>query len=447
MDKLEAVFSATSTVASQRGAECSSGPLRARRHYPRIVRAWLLAGLVLIFVQVVVGGITRLTGSGLSITRWEIVTGTLPPLNAADWNEAFALYQATPQYAKMNEGMPLDDFKFIYFWEYFHRLWARMMGLVFALPLAYFVWKGYVDRGLGKRLAFVFVAAALTASFGWIMVASGLIERPLVNAYKLSIHLGIAFITFGILLWTVLWAFDIRLSAKPPRALRRSVYVLVGVLIVQILLGGMMSGMKAALAYPTWPDLHGAAVPGVLLQASNWTLDHVIHYDSHPFMSALVQLLHRTAGYAVAGLVLWLLWRNWRVRMASAKALAGAFDFVDLKVRQNPSSGRNSDASFGEGQKFNSASMDLDSDESSDKATSPILASDTNIWQPQSRWTAALWLTAALTLLQVLLGIVTVLLSDYEIPVLWGVLHQAGALFLLSAVLYNLWLVRAEPLG
>lgn len=378
MDKLETLAPpspppAAETPREDRAPRSPSGT--PRRRYPAAVKYWLLAGLVLIFVQVVVGGITRLTGSGLSITKWEIVTGTLPPLGDAEWAAEFALYKDTPQYEKMNEGMSMSDFKFIYFWEYFHRLWARMMGLVFVIPLAYFAFEGWIDRRLGKRLALVFAAAALTASFGWIMVASGLIERPLVNAYKLSVHLGIAFTTFGILLWTTLWAFDVRLSAKPAAPVRNAVYALAAVLVVQILLGGVMSGMKAALAYPTWPDLNGATVPGVLTDASAWTLDNVVHYDSHPFMSALVQLLHRTTGYLVALLVGVLLWRGLRTA--------------------------------------------------------------------RGRWRSALLLTAGLTGLQVALGIVTVVLSASVIPVSWGVLHQAGALFLLSAVLYDVWLVRA----
>jgi len=153
-----------------------------QRRYPRVVRNWLILGLVLIFVQVVVGGITRLTGSGLSITKWEIVTGTLPPLNETSWLAEFDLYKATPQYEKMNEGMSLGDFKFIYFWEYFHRLWARMMGFAFIIPLAYFLFKGYIDRALGKRLGLVFLAAALTASFGWIMAKTRLLDRR--SAYR-----------------------------------------------------------------------------------------------------------------------------------------------------------------------------------------------------------------------------------------------------------------------
>lgn len=351
-----------------------------RRHYPRAVRNWLILGLVLIFVQVVVGGITRLTGSGLSITKWEIVTGTLPPLNGTDWLAEFDLYKATPQYEKMNEGMSLGDFKFIYFWEYFHRLWARLMGFAFILPLAYFLFRGYIDRALGKRLGLVFFAAALTASFGWIMVASGLIERPLVNAYKLSMHLGIAFITFGILLWTTLWTHDVRLSAKPSTQLRKLVYWTAGVFVVQILLGGMMSGMKAALFYPTWPDLNGETIPAVLLNSANWDLQHFIDYDKHPFMAALIQLLHRSTGYVVAFLIAALAW---------------------LGLRQN------------------------------------LLG---------TRWSKALWITLGLMLIQVFLGIGTLVLSKGGIiPVSWGVLHQAGALLLLTAVLYDVWLVRARP--
>lgn len=366
-------------AAPSRGAAVSSP--RAAGRYSRAVRLWLAAGLALIFVQVVVGGITRLTGSGLSITKWEIVTGTLPPLSAGQWDEAFDLYKATPQYAQMNEGMPLGDFKFIYFWEYFHRLWARMMGLAFVIPLGYFLVRGYVDRALGKRLALVFAAAALTASFGWIMVASGLIERPLVNAYKLSMHLGIAFATFGILLWTTFYAWTAgtaRASAVAPRV-RTLVYWTAGVLVVQILLGGVMSGMRAALFYPTWPDIGGDVVPGVLFEASNWTWAHVVEYDSHPFMAALVHVLHRTAGYAVAALVAALAW---------------------VGLRQNAH-------------------------------TSPVLAK-------------AVALTAGLTGLQVVLGITTAVLSVGTIPVLWGVLHQAGALALLGAVLWCVWLVGRQ---
>ena len=150
----------------------------------------------MVFIQILLGGITRLTGSGLSITRWEIVTGTIPPLNQVDWNEAFDLYKATPQYQKINEGMSLDRFKFIFFWEYFHRVWARLMGFVFLIPFIIFLVRKSLSQKLIKRLIVVIAIAAAAAVFGWIMVASGLIHRPWVNAYKLTIHLslGIALI-------------------------------------------------------------------------------------------------------------------------------------------------------------------------------------------------------------------------------------------------------------
>ncbi len=380
MDKPKLAVSKNSAAALEKAEVRNEGLQGAseRRDYPRSVRNWLILGLVLIFVQVVVGGITRLTGSGLSITKWEIVTGSLPPLNETDWLSEFDLYKATPQYEKMNEGMSLGDFKFIYFWEYFHRLWARMMGFAFIIPLAYFMFKGYIDRALGKRLGLVFFAAALTASFGWIMVASGLIERPLVNAYKLSMHLGIAFITFGILLWTTFWTANVKLPALPSPKVRKLVYWTAGVLVVQILLGGMMSGMKAALFYPTWPDLNGETIPAVLFNGANWTFENFVDYDKHPFMAALVQLLHRTTGYLVAGLI-------------AVLAVVG--------FREN------------------------------------LLG---------RRWSTALWITLALMIVQVLLGIGTLVLSKGGIiPVSWGVLHQAGALLLLTAVLYDVWLVQS----
>ena len=175
--------------------------------YNKYIKAWLIAGLVLLFFQIVIGGITRITGSGLSITKWEIVTGTLPPLNDSAWQQEFDLYKETPQYNMINQGMNLDKFKFIYFWEYFHRLWARIMGIIFIIPLIFFIFKKWIDKDLLRRMGYVFFSAMLAAIFGWIMVASGLVERPWVNAYKLSLHLGIALMTLGFLLWTTFHVF------------------------------------------------------------------------------------------------------------------------------------------------------------------------------------------------------------------------------------------------
>lgn len=272
----------------------------------------------MIFFQVVLGGITRLTGSGLSITKWDIVTGTLPPLTASQWQEAFDLYKATPQYQKINQGMELSQFKFIFFWEYFHRLWARLMGFVFLFPLIYFLFRRMIDRALLKRLVIVFLLAALVASFGWIMVASGLIDRPWVNAYNLTIHLSLALILFSYLSWTYWWTAYRDLPTYIVRSVHsRWISWLLGLLAIQLLLGGMMSGMKAGLLYPTWPDMQGTFIPEVLKHGQNWQWSHFTQYDDHEFMGSLVQWSHRAVAYLLVLLSL-LFWfrigRNLQVK-------------------------------------------------------------------------------------------------------------------------------------
>ena len=246
--------------------------------------------------QIVIGGITRLTESGLSITKWEVISGTLPPMNEIAWEQEFDLYKQTPQYEKINEGMSLKEFKFIYFWEYFHRLWARTMGFVFLIPFLFFVSRKMLPKPLIRRLGLVVLLAALAASFGWIMVASGLIERPWVNAYKLTVHLAIGISVFIALYWAILHVEipKMRIIDKKTRSMAR---VLITLLIIQILLGGLMSGMKAGLFYPTWPDMNGEIIPQVLFNTSHWNVESIINYDTNPFMSALVQVLHRTMAY------------------------------------------------------------------------------------------------------------------------------------------------------
>jgi cytochrome c oxidase assembly protein subunit 15 len=277
--------------------------------YPMPVKIWLVAGVAMIFFQIIVGGITRLTGSGLSITKWEIVTGTLPPLNSAQWDEAFSLYQLTPQYQKINQGMSMAEFKFIYFWEYLHRLWGRIMGFVFLFPFLIFGWKGWIDKWLAGRLLVVLLLAAVVASFGWIMVASGLVDRPWVNAYKLTLHLGLALLTFGYLLWVTYGVVFGRAGVIHNSVLKRWNNWLLFLLTCQILLGGMMSGMKAALIYPTWPMMLGEWIPSVLWEPENWRLVHFTDYDKHTFMPALVQTLHRLTAYALVIMGLWYLIR------------------------------------------------------------------------------------------------------------------------------------------
>jgi heme a synthase len=344
--------------------------------YGRAVKLWLLIGLVMIFCQIVIGGVTRLTGSGLSITKWEIVTGTLPPMNAGQWEEAFEMYKKTPQYQKINEGMTMSEFRFIYFWEYIHRLWARLMGVVFAVPFIIFWRKGLLDSRLMRRLGVVVLLAALVASFGWIMVASGLVDRPWVNAYKLTIHLSLAILLFSYLLWTTFEVFQLSPKVIHNDMLKKGAYAITALLAVQIILGGIMSGMKAALFYPTWPDMNGAILPAVLLDGSQWNVDNFVNYDSSPFMSALVQTLHRTMAYTLTIIVLW-------------------YFFVALKVKKN------------------------------------------------IPFRVGIYLLITMLIIQICLGIFTLIHSIGIIPVGLGVFHQAFAILLLSSSLFVTYQTRS----
>lgn len=263
--------------------------------YSKAVRIWLVIGLVMLIGQVVLGGITRLTGSGLSITKWEIVSGTLPPLNESQWQAEFELYKETPQYHKINAHFGLSDFKFIYFWEYFHRLWARMLGFVFAIPFVYFLIKKKIDASLVKKLAIVIFFAALTASAGWIMVKSGLVNRPWVNAYKLSLHFMLALIsvTFMVKIIAEVYnygGYDKNINKKP-------IVLALVVVFVQMVFAGLMAGMKAGLYYQTWPSMNGSFIPKVLKDTSNFTLANLTNYDTFLFAPALVQFVHRMLAY------------------------------------------------------------------------------------------------------------------------------------------------------
>ncbi len=256
----------------------------------------------MVLVQIMLGGITRLTGSGLSITRWDIVTGTLPPLNPAEWMEAFKLYSQTPQYQHINDGISLSQFKFIFFWEYIHRLWARTMGFVFIIPFVVFLVRKSLPGKLIKRLIIVISLAGLAAIFGWIMVASGLINRPWVNAYKLTVHLGLGIMLFIYLFFTWLSFRGYKqypLSSK----LKSLVTALIVIVIFQIAFGGFVSGMRSALNYPTWPLMNGQLVPDIVTDTSHWNIENLLLYDQSGFMPALVQVVHRYLAFIILILI------------------------------------------------------------------------------------------------------------------------------------------------
>lgn len=265
--------------------------------YPRAVKIWLIVGLIMVIGQIVIGGITRLTESGLSITEWEVVSGSLPPLNAEQWQVEFEKYQASPQYEKVTDGISMSDFKFIYFWEWFHRQWARTMGLVFVVGFVVFWRKGWLDAPLMKRLGIVVLLAAVAASFGWIMVASGLEDRPWVNAYKLTIHLSLGITLFSYLLWITLQVTNPKTRTYPHSPVDKWIWPLNIVLAVQLILGGIMSGARTAIVYPEWPLMKGEFLPSVLKDAGMWTVENMVNYEQSFFQPALIQFLHRMTAY------------------------------------------------------------------------------------------------------------------------------------------------------
>ncbi|MEP7268314.1 MAG: COX15/CtaA family protein [Saprospiraceae bacterium] len=276
------------------------------------IKVWLFIGLVMIFFQIVIGGITRLTGSGLSITKWEIVTGSIPPLTESKWQSEFDLYKRTPQYQKINTGMSIGAFKWIYFWEYLHRLWARSMGFVFLIPFFYFLYKGWISVRLRRQLITVVLLAGVVGVFGWIMVSSGLVNRPWVNAYKLSMHLGLALITLSYLWWVYLDYTNSSKSLHFPGSVTAAKWFLI-LVAIQILMGGMMSGMKAALIYPTFPKMGSNWIDPIIFQTDSWQWKHFVDYDNFPFLPALVQLFHRITAFVILGYFMVIISRvKWR---------------------------------------------------------------------------------------------------------------------------------------
>jgi cytochrome c oxidase assembly protein subunit 15 len=210
--------------------------------------------------MVLVGGATRLTESGLSITEWQPVMGMLPPLSDAQWQTEFEKYQAIPQYHALNQGMNLDSFKTIYWWEWTHRLIGRVIGFVFLVPLLWFLWRGWIGPGLRGRLWFIFGLGALQGAVGWWMVASGLADRIEVSQYRLATHLVLACAIYVAIIWTAQ-----RLGARPtmpvPPRIRSSAMALLLLVLLQIYLGALVAGLRAGYVYNTWPLIDGSLIP------------------------------------------------------------------------------------------------------------------------------------------------------------------------------------------
>jgi cytochrome c oxidase assembly protein subunit 15 len=270
----------------------------------KAVGAWLLVVAAMIVAMVIVGGLTRLTGSGLSITEWKPVSGVIPPLSETAWQQEFTLYKAIPQYQFENRGMTLSQFKGIFWWEWAHRLLGRLIGFVFFVPFVWFAWKGAIGRKDIPRMALLFALGGLQGFIGWWMVQSGLETRLSVSQYRLAIHLGTAIILLGAILWTALGYLRARNEAvRVPDVLRKGAAVFAGLVYVQLLLGALVAGLHAGLIYNTWPSMDGRVFPeGAFFHQPWW-----INFFDNP---GLAQFDHRIGAYIVAISAGWLWWQG-----------------------------------------------------------------------------------------------------------------------------------------
>jgi cytochrome c oxidase assembly protein subunit 15 len=267
--------------------------------------------------MVVVGGVTRLTHSGLSITEWQPIVGTVPPLSDAAWHEAFAKYQQTPEFRLVNRHMSLDEFKPIFWMEWAHRLLGRLIGLAFFVPFVYFLLRRRLDWSLGWQLAGIFVLGGLQGAMGWYMVKSGLIEDPRVSQFRLTAHLGLAFLIYGLMFWVALGILRPRDAHPDPRlaVLRRFSTWLVALIFVMVLTGGFVAGIRAGFAYNTFPLMNGHVVPPELFMLEPWWLNFFSNM-------ATVQFDHRLLAWALAFLVPWFWLRARLAPLSDAGRLA-----------------------------------------------------------------------------------------------------------------------------
>lgn len=286
----------------------------------KAVGVWLLAIAVIILAMVTIGGLTRLTGSGLSITEWDPIMGAIPPLTDAQWADAFAKYQKIPQYILENRGMSLEAFKGIFWWEWTHRFLGRFLGVAFFVPFLLFAWKGAIRKSDWPRMLLLFVLGGLQGFIGWWMVQSGLETRVSVSQYRLAIHLGAALLLLIAILWIALeYLRDLKSSPKPAgRAIG-----LVILVYLQMLLGALVAGLHAGLIYNTWPDMNGRVFPEEPFFSKPWW----INFFENP---GLAQFDHRIGAYIVAGVAAFIFARGIRLSgyaKKSAKLVAAITAF------------------------------------------------------------------------------------------------------------------------
>jgi cytochrome c oxidase assembly protein subunit 15 len=283
-----------------------SGKAALARH-TRALRIWLAALAALIIAMILVGGATRLTDSGLSITEWKPIVGVVPPLSESDWNEAFASYKTIPEYTELKPGMSLEEFKTIYWWEWAHRFLGRLIGFAFFIPFAAFWIAGAIPRALLPKLLGLFVLGGLQGALGWYMVKSGLTLRTDVSQYRLAAHFGVALVILGYTLWLLFGLGREARAAPQDRSAGLVAGFTLALIFTQMLAGALVAGTDAGMGYNTWPLIDGAFVPPGLGEASPWYLN----LFENPLT---VQFEHRMLGYAVVlaalGQLAWLALRG-----------------------------------------------------------------------------------------------------------------------------------------
>ena len=336
------------------------------------VAVWLLTGAGMMIIQVLLGGITRLTGSGLSITEWKPILGTLPPMNAHQWNEAFDKYKQIAQYKYLNSTITLHDFKSIFFWEWFHRLWARLIGVVFIIPFVYFLVKRIFKKEMIRPMIILFLLGVLQGLVGWIMVMSGLEDpaRLYVSHYRLAIHFTLA---LGLICYTLWFALKLLIPDDKliqNKFLRKFTASLIAILVLQLIYGAFMAGLKAAPYAPTWPDINGNFFP-----QGGEPSTGITRFFDNPIE---VHFIHRLLAY-----LFFILLIVWYIK--------------STKIKKN------------------------------------LLLKKTA------------WLPVALVLIQLILGIFTVLHSSDSRALLWlGSSHQFVAMILLLSLVFELFLFHAR---
>jgi cytochrome c oxidase assembly protein subunit 15 len=295
----------------------------------RALRIWLGALAALIVATILIGGATRLTDSGLSITEWQPILGAVPPLSEADWQRAFEAYQKIPEYTELKRGMSLDEFKAIYWWEWAHRFLGRLIGVAFFVPFVIFWALRYIPRPLLPRLISLFLLGGLQGALGWYMVTSGLVERTDVSQYRLTAHFGVALVILGYTLWLLFGLAGERHAAIAAARRRSAVWVagfVLALIFVQMLAGALVAGLDAGMGFNTWPLINGAFVPSGLGEASPFYLN----LFENPLT---LQFDHRMLGYAVVlasiAQVLWLVLRG-----ASQSLIGSALTLGLLAVLQ-----------------------------------------------------------------------------------------------------------------